>query len=480
MSYMTDDILGKKNRQFEPNRKPILVEWREDMSKVDPELKRLHHVIVKSTDDNREYCFWSDSISQTITYMTAATIIGDGLRINCQNEKAKNIIESFNKNINVNRQSIEDYITSTWIDEIVHGHSYWRIEMQPEMEFGVDLQRIDPKTIKKKFDKKYGWQKFIQTVPDYKSYRSKSAFYARASLHDKDFDQVERRNYWRVKEIHIPDEPDVLLRTNFFVRPPLGSAVHYITYKRYILYFMRKYSQKFWTPFLLFLVGDPMTNYYPDNDEDMEDSINDIAEVAPNMVNFGSLVLPGNIRAQELGKQSARSSDIYINYMDALDKQIALALYSSMGLRSASGSELSTQRGIKETVLSFVQNIRRKYKIGLENFYISCLLPANGIILKSKELDVEYSPLKFEASEEIMRAIDLGRKTGMFKDRNELRKAGQAVWTWLADLPENPKVDFSIPYETGGGGGMFGGGDTRSKEQATKQKVKPVASTTNV
>ena len=477
---MTDDILGIK-RRFDPSRKPILVEWKEDPSKLDPELKRLKHVMVKDTPDNREYCFWSDSISQTFTIMTANMFTGSGLRIRTTQKRATDIIKEWNEEINVNRKTIEDYYQRSWIDEINHAGSYWRTEFNKDVPTNIDIQRIDPKTLKIKKDRKYGWEKLIQTVPDYKAFRSKASFYARAKLYDKDFDETEVHSYYRTKEIHIPDEPDVIIRTNMFIRPPISAALHFITYKRYILYFMRKYSQKFWTPFLLFLVGDPKTNYYPDNDDDMQDAIDDIAQVAPNMVNFGSLVVPGNVRAEELGKQSARGSEIYVTYMDALDKQIAMALYASMGLVEGRGVELSTQRGVKETRMQFIEGVRRRYKMNLEKFYVKCLLPANGIKMSLNDIDLEHPPLKFEASEEVMRAIELGRSTGMFLDRNELRKAGQTIWNWLEAVPEkqNSKINFQMPIQTSAG--AFGTSSTsRSKEQETKQKVKSVASTTNI
>ncbi len=475
---ITDDILGKK-RRFEPSRKPVLVEWKEDPSKLDPELKRLKHVMVKDTPDNREYCFWTDSIAQTMTIMMANQFTGGGLRIRSPSQRARDIVKEWNDEINVNRKSIEDYFMRSWIDEIVHAGSYWRTEFNKEVPTNIDIQRIDPKTLILKKDRKYGWEKLIQVVPNYKSYRSKASFYARARLIDLDFSRVEVHNRYRQKEIHIPDEPDVLIRTNMVIRPPIATALHFITYKRYILYFMRKYSKKFWTPFLLFLVGDTMTNYYPDDDDEMQESIDDIAEVVTNMPNFGSLVLPGNIRAEELGKQGAKSSDIYINYMDALDKQIAIALYNSMGLIEGSGSELSTQRGVKETRMQFIQGVRRRYKMKLENFYLKCLLPANGMKLSPGDIEIEYPALKFEASEEYMRAVELGRKTGMFKDRNEIRKAGQQVWNWLEKVAEkeNTKVDFKIPIQTSAGAST-GFGDTRSTTQKTRQKVKSVSTTT--
>jgi len=465
---ITEDILGR-NRKFEPTRKPIVFRWEEDPSSLDPELKKLKHVMVKDTPDNREYCFWTDSLSQSFTYITAATIIGDGVRVRCDNSQAKRLIEDFNNEINVNRKSIEDYITSSWIDEIVHANSFWRVDLGKDYTYGVDIQRLDPKTIIKIRDPKYGWLKLRQQVGTYKSWRSKASFYRRASK----YDNIITRYPYQSLEIDIPDEPDVILRTSFFIKPPIGSALHWITYKRYISYFMRKYSQKFWTPFILFLVGDPKTNYYPEDDDIMQDQINNVSEVAPNIVNYGGLVLPGNVRAEELGKNSARSSEIYVTYLEAMDKQIMYSIFASMGLRDASGNEVSTQRGLRETYYQFLQGMRRRYRIIMENFYARCLCPANNIKITPRDVALEFSPLKFEASEEYMRAVEIGRKTGMFLDRNEIRKAGKTVWSWLDPVSEadNKKVDFQIPLQTSAGG------DSRSLTQKVRQKVNPTTTT---
>lgn len=442
---MTDNILGKTNGNYSPTRKPIIKQYSYDTSRLDPELKRLQHVMIRNTANNREYCFWTSSIAQSFSAITSSMIIGDGLRIRCKNKTARQIIEDFNVEINCNGKSIEDYIWSSWIDQLVHGHDYWRIEINKDLPTKVDIQRIDPKTITKVKDPKYGWIKYIQEVGNMKSYRSKAAFYAKAEKND----QIQTYTYASHKAIHIPDEPDVLLRNSFFVKPPLASATHYIAYKRYILYFMRKYAERLWTPFLLFLIGDPKSNYYPDSFEEMQNAIDDVSEVIPEMVSFGGAALPGNVIPFEINKGSAKNSQVFIDYMEALDKQIMMTIFGSMGLREASGNELSTSRSLKESYLQFIGGIRRKYKISLERFYAKCLLKQNGISLAPRDIDIELSPLKFEATAEYMKGISLAVESGLFKDRNELRKAGQVVWRWLDELPpgENTKLS-ATPNES--------------------------------
>lgn len=430
---ITDNIFGKR-REYEPSRKPVIREYDIQELKLDPELRKIKHVLLNpKVDDNREYCFWVSSIAQSFAYITSSVIIGDGLRIRCKNQRAKRIIEDFNDEINVNGKSIEDYITSSWIDEIIHGKSFWRIIDTKETATGIDIQRVDSKTLTRVKDDHYGWIGYLQKVPNYKGYRTKRAFYSSLEVAYK-----ERFAYpTRWKYVRIPDEPDVLLSTNFFAKPPIAPAIQYISYKKLILFFMRKYSRKLWTPFLLFLIGDPKTNYYPESPQEMQDVIDQIAELIPDIVTFGGASIPGNIRVEEIGKGSAKESLAFIEYMNFLDKQIMMATFGSMSLREASGVELATSKTQMEQYLYFIKGIRRKYRVCLERFYTKALLPANGIKLTPRDIEVEYSPLKLEGSQEIMNSIEIGVRNGMFLDRNEIRKAGQVVWNWLEEKESN-------------------------------------------
>jgi hypothetical protein len=438
MAISTNNILG--TQKYKTSRKPILTRYYEQISNIDPEFQKLRHVMIRPTKDNREYGFWVSSVAQSFTYMTIAALIGDGLRVRSPNMQAKKIVQGWLQEINVNRKTIEDYYASSWIDEITHCNSYWRNDINHDYTYNVDIQRLDPKTITKYRDPKYSWTLIFQDAPNYKSYRSKAAFYAKAKESDN-----AGIGYWnRTKKIRIPDEPQNILRTHFFDRPPISSALHYIAYKRAIMYFMRKYSQKYWSPFLLFYVGDPKSNFYPADEDEMQERINDIADVVPDISNFGSAVFSGDVKVDELGKSSGKNSELFIKYADFLDKQTMMAIFGSMGLRDSSGNELATQRGIREGWLQFINGIRRKYKISLEHFCVKCLLPANGIKVSEEDLDLEYSPLSKDASIETMQAVEIATRVGAFKDRNEIRKASQVVWNWMEALQEseNKKVEF--------------------------------------
>jgi len=423
---------------------PILREYRENYKNLDPELRKLRYVMISPTVDNREYAFWNDSVSQSFSVMTAALISGDGIKVNCSDSKAKTLIKEFFENINVNGLSIDDYITRTWIDELIHANDFWRIAIDKDYTCKVDLQRLDPKTLTIKRDPKYGWTKLIQKVPNYKSYKSKRSFYRNAGIND----DYKTTYTAQAREIHIPDEPDVILRNSFFMRPPINAALHYIVYKRFILYFMRKFSQRLWTPLLFFMVGNPTTNYYPVDDEDMQRRIDDMATLIPDMTTFSAASLQGDVRVEEVGKNSARSSAVFVEYVNMLDKQIMMSQFASMGLRDASGTELATSRTLKEMYLQFISGIRRKYKSSLENFCSKGLCKANRIQISPLDIDLEFSTLKFEPAQEYMQGINLAVQSGVFKDRNEVRKASQVLWGWLgADLPKGQNTKYKFPVQ---------------------------------
>lgn len=441
---IVDDILGK-SRRYEPSRKPIVKEYDTHYTSLDPELRKLRYVMVAPTPANLEHCFWNDSVSQSFGVMTPALIVGDGLRIRA-NDRIKSLIDDFNEEINVEHQTIDDYFTHSWIDMMVHHNgSVWRIDYNKDYTTKVDIQRLDPKTLTYERENHNGWAAYIQNVPNYKHYRSKTSYYR----HLKE-DKYEIMNFSNSRKIVIPDELDVILKGNFFLKPPVASAMIYMVYKRFILYFMRKYSQTLWTPKMLFGVGDPRTTQYPVDDEDMQQSIDDLAELIPDlMTTFSAAAIPGNITPYEVGKNSIRGSESFIKYIELLNKEIMMAQFASMGLRESSGTELATSRTLKELYLQFIQGMRRRYAISWEKFYRYALLKVNRVKASPGDINIEYSPLKFEPTEEYMKGVDLAVRAGVFKDRNEIRKAAQTIWSWLEEVPlnKNTKIKFIHPLQ---------------------------------
>ena len=460
---ITQNENGKPRGALKPSRIPIILKMPEEWYELDSVLTQMKNAMIENTAANREFAFYNDSIAQSMVEITSAVIIGNGPHIHCENNKALEVIENFNSEINVNGRTIEEYMRSVWFDEIIHGDSYWRIDIDPKKyENRVDIQRIDPKTITKVKDPKYGWRALVQSVPNYKSYRSKIQFYkniVRDRIYLSPLELLGIKGVRYRLDITIPDEPNVILRTSYFIKPPVGSILHFITGKRFTFYFMRKFAQKRWAPPLIARIGDPNSNFYPDDPEQMAEAMEMIQKILPKFSNWGGVALPGIIDLKTLDTQSTKSAQIYRDAIELYNKEIMWGLYASMSQREASGSELSTQRGILDAFYTFLESVRRRYANTLTRFYSKCLLPVWGINgVKQKEIEVDFDPLKRSGYLEIAQAIERLNAAGIFKDDNEARKAGSIVFAHLKALTdgENKKRGQSLMKEMNQSGGMLG------------------------
>jgi len=442
---ITKNENGKPKRAFSATRKPIILKIDSEYYDLDSVLKQMKNAMIKNTAPNREFAFYNDSVSQTMTEITSAVMTGTGphVTINRKHQKqyALDVVEDWNMETNVNGRTVEDWMRSSWFDEIVHADSYQRVAIDKKLyENRVDIQRIDPKTITKVKDPKYGWRALIQSVPNYKAYRTEASFYknvVKDKIYLTPLDIYGTRGVRYKLDITIPDKPNVVLRTSYFIKAPVASILHFITGKRWTFYFMRKFAQKHWAPFLVALVGDPNTNFYPDEPEAMNEAIEYVQKILPRVSNWGGVALPGIINLKTLDTQSAKSAQIYRDAIELYNKEIMWGLYASMAQRDASGNEQSTQRGILDAFYNFLETMRRKYANTLSRFYSKCLLPTWGVKdVKMKDISVEFDPLKRSGYLEIAQAIERLNNAGIFKDDNEARKAGSIVFAHLKALTD--------------------------------------------
>jgi len=444
-------------QEFWPSKRAILATIGSDSFDLDQDLKELRKVMIKPTYKNLEEGFWNDSVAVSFTEITGSVIVGDGPRVRCdKRQEAIDIIKRWNRGINVKRQTVEDWIIETWYDSIVYSMFAWRTDRSIEYE-NVDIQRLDPKTIEVREDPVMGYRKFIQHVPKYNYHRTKKNFYRSAGKdnylrYKSDWGREPGKitysdtlqSEYEEQQIHLADEPNVILFGRFFKKPPIANALHYIVYKRWILWFMRKYSQKHWAPFVILSVGDPRSNVYPTDIHKMQAALDNGKQFIRQITNFGGVSIPGEMEMKTLETQTARSSEIYVIYIQELDKQIMYTIFGSMGMREARGSELATSRILQESWLRFIKGIRRKYELILTNFYAFCLLPYHGINdVSPHEIEIDWSPLRLETTLELMQSIQLGAMVGVWNDVNEMRKAAQSAFGFLDELPqnENKKVE---------------------------------------
>jgi len=446
----------KENKpEYLPSHKAVVANIAADEYELDKDLKNLKKVMIKMNDMNLEEAFWNDSISTSFTDITAHVIIGDGLRIRLdKNDNAKKIIDDWNRRINVKRQTVEDFIRDSWFDAIIHKQFMWRVDDRTPEYNNVDVQRLDPKSIEIREDPVMGYRKFIQHVGNFSYYRTKKQFYRQAGKDNEhdwkkwDSKSINYGNDFRQRDniankIHIPDELHNVLYGDFFEKPPIANAMHYIVYKRWILWFMRKYSQKHWAPFVIIKIGDPRTSTYPTSPQEMQKAIDNASLFVKQITSFGGAAVPGDYTFETLEKQTSRSSEIYVTYIKELDKQIMYTIFGSMGQRDATGNELATSRILEKGWLRFISGIRRQYELLLTDFYANVLLPYHGIKeIEPTDIDVEWSNLIFEETLDLMKAIETGVNSHVFKDINEARKAAQSSFPFLNKLPDGENKTY--------------------------------------
>jgi hypothetical protein len=146
-------------------------------------------------------------------------------------------------------------------------------------------------------------------------------------------------------------------------------------------------------------------------------------------------------------------------------------IFGSMGQRDAGGSELATARELQEGWLRFIKGIRRMYELLLTNFFAYCLLPYHSINdVKPHEIEIDFSPLRLESTQDLMQSIKIGAEVGLWKDTNEMRKAAQPAFGFLDELPqnENKKVEVLVTV----GAGAQAGAKERLMEYNKQRKIK--------
>lgn len=415
--------------------KPIVVhdDYREPTYSAwytDPDIRKIRKYSVADSPINREWCFWNENICQTFSYIVSSSITGKRLRFLTENQKALEIIDGFNEQINFSGQTIEDFITDTFIDNIIHGYGVWRILETKDAPYGIDIARVKPRSLTPVYHKKLGYLKFIQRSEYNKQTpNTKGGFYS--TKYRPPFDETTGTVYdaGTTTEIHIPVESTVFI--NLFKKPPIASALHYITYKRWILWYMRKAAEKFWSPTIWVKMG--TEEFHPLDETEYEDAMKDLSRDLAKWSNFRAIVTPFDQEVKPI--ETKNKAEEYTTELNYLDEQIIFTLLGSIALIKASGVELATSKTIQEVWLRIIESLRRKYEIQLRKFYTQRLLPLHGIN-NLKDLTIDWSHLKVESNVEYVQMVNEVYDRGGF-DGKQYIKALKVVFPWMK---ENVKI----------------------------------------
>lgn len=424
--YLKESYAYKINRpgsdyMFKPANLPFIGQSDLQRWVTDADMKKLEKAMVEDTYVHRHQSFWRENVAVSSVYMVVSIIKGEGLSISVDtNEEAKKIIEDWNDEINVKHQSIEDLIADAYIDNIINAESLWRIYVDINSNQKVDLQRVPMKNVKKYEHETRGWECFVQTATIPKRSRSEKVFYRHPIPGIRETETIQTL---------IPHRPNCCLYFNFFQKPPVSTVLHILVYKKWITWFMRKYAEKFWAPFLIGYVGDPKNGYMPPNKKDRDDSLRFMARSLKKVRDFGVGAFMATTSIDVLDTKSSKNSDVYVNYLEYLNKEIGLGLFSSMSLREGSGREKATSDIVQQGQLRYIRGIRESFSVKLRKFYAQVLLPAYGINdVKPTDIKVDWPPIKLENVKDILQAVEIGAKIGAFRDAKEIRKILTPIW----------------------------------------------------
>ncbi len=401
-----------------------------DMSRfvTDADLKKLEYSMIEDTFAHRHETFWKDNSAQSFAYQTIAVLLGEGINVTIKDDpEAQDIIFKWNDEINVRHETIEDFIGTVWLDNLIDAQTLWRVFIdEDDEEHKVDIQRVSMKNVKIETHATRGWRRFIQTanIPT-KHVNDKNRWYRSNVIYPKSLEMVQTI---------IPDEPQCCIYINFFKMPPVSSVMHLMVYKRWITWFMRKFAEKYWAPFIIAYLGDPKSGYFPTDPKDQDDGIRYNLEALKRIRNYGVGSFLGHTKIETLDTKSAKNSDVYVNYLEYLNKEIILGLLGSMALREASGREKATSDIVQQGYLRFIRGKRESIGIHLRKFYAKVLLPAYGKEgIDPTDIKIDWPPLKIESIKDTLQAVEIAAKIGAFKDAKEIRKILTPIWRHIGE-----------------------------------------------
>jgi len=391
----------------------------------DADLKKLEYAMIKDTFVHRHECFWADNVATSFANIMISIIVGEGITVSVDDKEAEEILRKWNDEINVKHQTIEDLIADVWLDNLIDRQSLWRIFINSEdPDHLVDIQRVSMRNVATEVHPTFGWRMFVQTANIPEKLMSKNSFYRNGSgglLNQKAVQTI------------IPDELSCCLYFSFFKKPPVSTVLSFMVLKRWIVWFIRKFAEKFWAPFLLAYVGDPKNGYMPQTRTDKEDALNYAVDSLRKVRSYGIGAFLATTKVDILDTKTSLHSDIYENYLELMNKQIILGLYGFIGMRETKSREYGRDI-ILQGLLRFVRGVREKISIQFRKLFARVVLPAYGKEgFEPIDIKINFPGINLDNIKDTVQAIEIAAKIGAFKDVNEIRKILNPLWRHIDD-----------------------------------------------
>lgn len=444
-----------------------------ELSKVDPDIKKLLAGGIDDTPYNNEACMWIDPLVQAFTYMSAYNFIGEGPTITAEDEETTKKIRSFNSKINANYQTIDDWLVDNWIDCMNHNvGSVWIVKYRHTNPDIPELWRVPPETLRMDVDYKNGWVKFIQDRDYVNYYRTYDQF-----MVGKVSSMIDDRDY---KPISIAVDPEVSTWVKLFKRPPMAAASKFVVFKHIVMFFMRKYGEKMWAPLIFAMIGEPGTDQYPHTDEEMYEAQKQVLDMLSKSKNFGYGALAGNTRVETINPKV--DGGLYLKYIAAMDEQIMYALFASMALKSGNSVYKGSDEE-RESRRNFLLAVRKEFTIVLKRLYISVVVPGYD----ADKIKVEWPPIRSSTITDIARSFETFSKGGVFIDAQERRDVASQIWPSLRERKLTPAeitklddlfVTMLAPSQPGEStASIVKGGKNGKSDNDTKKVIKSAGKT---
>lgn len=424
-----------------------------------PENEKLRQLFLNTVEDtkiNREISFWSEPVVISFAYITAYTFMGD-MKITADSQRPKDIIQDWNDDINLSHQTIEDIGCDSYIDNIIHAQAWWRNMDTSESPTLLDTSRLDPVTLVKKKDRVRGTEVLIQAAKkETETFYTKEAYYrywkanaqSAANLMEViDDDPWDNDENTMIEMVVVPNDLKYVMEFEYFRHPPISAILNHMVYKRWILWFMKQFAERQWSKTRIGYVGNPQF-YMPDSEEEFAKERDNLLQALMQLKNFGALATPGYNKVEELGGQSGRLGDIFVDSMNFINEEMMFAMMGSMGIRSARGSELATSRVLEQGFMRHCKGMQVRFDRNTKRQYVNRLLPANGEKVTRNSIDIRHSPMMVEDISKTVKAVVDACNTLLFDDWNEPRQILQSVFgTVMDELPDTRAKELMKKFE---------------------------------
>ena len=424
---------------FDKNSLPSIKKVNFNNLVTDPDIKKVQKASVVNNVINRTILFTEDNVASSTCDMMGGLVIGDQIGITVdKSDEAIKVIETWNDNINVKHQTVENYLQDSFRDSMINSDALWRIYQNPDLEPKVDLARVSTATLKMDERETLGAIRWIQWAQIPRQQNTVKKFYKS--------DPIALRQYENVV-ITIPNETNAVIYTKLFNTAPVSTVLQQLNQKKWAYWFLRKFMEKHWAPFIIATVGDLKNGYMPPNQEAMKNDLTWAAQQIQQIRDFGGAAFPDWVKLTVLDAE-VKKANIYLDTIDHYSKEIAIGLHSSITSRDSAGRPAAQQNLATEGWLRNIRTYREIYNIKLRNFYAKVLLPAYDINnIEPGDIKLTFPDIKVDATKDILQSVEIAAKIGAFKDWREMRKILNPVWKHIdAKVTDKEQSDMKDTF----------------------------------